>query len=185
MIERILALLMRNKVVIALDSGLGQPDSGIVLSVIEELALMKKDEKYGKLLENLEIVKGTPEHIVSRVRDLKDDRTLCFLFARVSEKEKLSPVASMADTAYIDEAGFPAGAYYPLAEMVFITLCKHMGDDLTCLPGGAFEEFNIASVDPDSISGAVIFRLLPGAEPLEKEDLIKNYVRLKEFIRSA
>ena len=96
-------------------------------------------------------------------------------------------------TVFINENDIPRNAYYPLAEIVTITLAQLFAPEIIStqniksLLEGKFQidlaQLNIESVRREG--KAIIFTLLPDAEELKYQDLIKRYAAFKRALKSA
>lgn len=185
MVEGILSLSLSKKVVIAFDDKLGGLQSRTILSVFNELEDLKSDPKFEKILKNLRIVVASPERLASEVREFKEQGCEVFMFARTTERQTLAQAENASRATYIDEAAFPlyeSDAYYPLAEIVTVSLAQALDplslDQLTT----ALKDMNIKPAVKD---GIYIFTLLPPSERFDPQELLQRYARLKECLKSA
>ncbi|MGB3111885.1 MAG: hypothetical protein WBB84_02740, partial [Candidatus Omnitrophota bacterium] len=123
--------------------------------------------------------------------------TKVFTFARKT-KEAHDALSGLQEkegvqTVFIDENDIPQNAYYPLAEIVTITLTQvfapgiiNAGNIHSLIEGKlliSLNELNIESVRREG--KAIIFTLLPKAEELNYQQLIQHYAKLKRFLKAA
>jgi hypothetical protein len=115
-----------------------------------------------------------------------NDNCEIFTFARVDTKEALAGIGSKIHPTFIEEKyegnDFPIDAYYPLLEMVTVTLSQYLDpmpmDELS----GILSKIKIK---PDMQDGFLVFTLLPPAKCYDKQELLKQYARVKELLRAA
>jgi hypothetical protein len=106
-----------------------------------------------------------------------------FVFARSAERSSLETIEAKVHAAYIDENGFPADAYYPLPDIVAITLARYLVPESINEVRPILEQLNIRSIIEEG--GILIFTLLPHAQEHKTQDLIKRYAILKEVLSKA
>jgi len=183
LVEAVFTKSLSGTVVLAFDEKLGGVEAKKVHAVFDELADLKKDDKYKKLLENVVIIKKSITELRTKISEYSGTNAEVFVFAREAEKEALSDIDAAAHSVFIDEGRFPEKAYYPLAEIVTITLSHHIDPSTLKHVSEMLQKINIESIDEDG--DTLIFKLLPDAEEIDRQELIKKYARLKRFLRSA
>jgi diguanylate cyclase (GGDEF)-like protein len=198
MVDAILTKTLNKKLVLAFDRSMGGAEKAKLFGVFESLKNLKKDPRYAKILKNLIIVTGSPEKLHNKLqRYFGKQNTEIFLFANAAEMERLEKLSSIANvkSVYVDESQlpFPFRSYYPLAEIVTITLIQSIDpfisetEPITAITMGdgklELKEINIKSISMDN--NTLIFKILPNAKPLETQKLIKTYAELKYLLKSA
>jgi hypothetical protein len=194
LVEMILSVTFNRKLVLAFDSDIASCSSGNPLGLFEMLEKLKEDPRYSRILKNLVVIKAPSAELASKLEEYTDKKdTEVFMFAMKGAREKLKLLESKVRSVYIDEKDFPMSSYYPLAEVVAISLAQLFEDTIpektltTALSYGsgeiALEDMNIESVTRDS--NVLIFKLLPDAEPCDTGDLLKRYANIKRFLKAA
>lgn len=118
-----------------------------------------------------------------KLKDYIKEGAEIFVFARGSERDKIETLVGKVHSTYINENNFPINAYYPIMEIVTITLAQFMdGQTIKQIPC-ALDKLNIKSVIEND--GTLIFTLLPKAKQYDTRDLIKQYSILKKLLESA
>ncbi len=185
MVECILSLSLSKKVVLAFDNKLGGLQARTVLSVFAELEKLKDDEKFKRILKNLQIVILPTEQMASKAKDYRSEGCEVFIFARSTERGKLVSAELVANSTYIDEAQFPlydSGVYYPLAEIVTVTLAQYLDPRSIEDLGAVLKDMNIKPAVKD---GVYIFTLLPPSQRFNPQELMQRYADLKKVLVSA
>lgn len=194
LVEMMLSVTFNRKLVLAFDSDIASCSSGNPLGLFEMLEKLKEDPRYSKILKNLVIIKAPSAELASKLEGYTDKKdTEVFMFAMKGARNKLKLLEPKVRSVYIDEKDFPMSSYYPLAEVVAISLAQLFEDTIpektltTALSYGsgeiALEDMNIESVTRDS--NVLIFKLLPDAEPCDTGDLLKRYANIKRFLKAA
>jgi len=196
MIEAAMSILLSHKkLVLAFHKDLFK--SGRVQVLLRKLAKLKEDPQFGKLLQGLEIIQSCedlPGELARRDIDASDERNVIFMFAggdAIAEMQRVSPLVK---TVLIDDGKDfePALYYYPLFEIVAITLLKYhqryskedVGAVFTKF-GMTREEFNIKDFSDDDPRASLVFTLLPRAERLNTAIGPERYGLVLSFIASA
>ena len=193
-VEIMLSVTFNRKLVLAFDSDIASCSSGAPLGLVAMLEKLKEDPRYEKILKNLVLIKAPSSELAARLEGYTDKKdTEVFVFALENAREELRPVEPKVRPVYINEKDFPMSSYYPLAEIVAISLAQLFQEIIpdkeliTSLGYGAgkidLEDINIESVARDS--NALIFKLLPDAEPCDTGDLLKRYAKIKRFLKAA
>ncbi|MBN1526339.1 MAG: thermonuclease family protein [Candidatus Omnitrophica bacterium] len=188
--EAIVTRSLTKKVVLAFDKDLAGLQGAKVLAVFKRLKELKENPEFSKLLPDFEIVglDSPVEKLPEELREHLDKQGVeVFMFARATERAKLSAVEPKTHAAYIDETQFQLfsyDTYYPLMEIVTIALSQAID------PRTIGEVSRIAGelgIDKPAIdeSGALLFVLLPNATPIRITDPIKQYALLKQLLVSA
>jgi|GEM_PF-3752163 len=175
--DEILSLLLTKKVVLAFDDGL---HCKAVIAVIKAL---KDDGRFKDLLKNLEIIKAPVARLAPRLEERIRDGAEVFVFARQSKRNKLKSVEGRAHAAYISEGSFSPYSYYPLLEIVTITLAGYKDGHVIKEALKIAKALNIKAITKNK--GAFRFVLLPSAERYSIRELAERYGRLKELLSNA
>ena len=182
--DKLLSILAVKKVVLAFEDGLGGANSSYVLDVFDEIKKLKKDPKYKRFLRNLEVITAPSSRLSQEVSEHIDENTEVFVFARTSERKKVKVIEEVTHTTYINEEEHFWNNYYPLAEIVTITLSQHIDPTTLDRVSSLLEELNLSS-SMSLNSGVIIFTLLPDAREYDKQSLIKKYAALKRALVAA
>ncbi|MGB3082345.1 MAG: methyltransferase domain-containing protein [Candidatus Omnitrophota bacterium] len=199
LLEMLVGLNSNNKVVFAFDEKLAKGRDGKPFqSFLKAIDNLKNNKKYEKILQNLIIIPASVEKIPALLKEYKGQKhTKVFTFAReIKEaKDALSDIEKIDDfqVVYINENKMPEDAYYPLAEIVTITLAQAFApgiinaDDIKSLIEGKLK-IRLAELNIDTVrreGKALIFTLLLDAKKMNYQQLIKRYAELKRFLKSA
>jgi hypothetical protein len=194
LVEMILSVTFNRHLVLAFDSDIASCSAGGPMGLVDMLEKLKEDPRYKKILKNLVLIKASSAELPSKLEGYTDkEDTEVFMFALEDAREDLKSLESKVRPVYINEKDFPMSSYYPLAEIVAISLAQLFQEIIpdeelmTSLSYGAgeidLEEMNIESVARDS--NVLIFKLLPDAEPCDTGDLLKRYAKIKRFLKAA
>jgi hypothetical protein len=177
-VEKILSMALTKKVVLAFDPRLGGMHSAKIRAVFEVIEELKKDPKFEKFLRTRNVEVLTKLNDVTKFAGA--DNAEVFVFAGDSLG---IPAAANVHTTIIDEKGFPSNAYYPLAEIVAITLANFLDSSTLDRAKAIANKLNIESIT--EADGHLVFTLLPSAKEHEFQELVRRYARLKELLRNA
>ncbi|MFC1549111.1 hypothetical protein ACFL5E_04040, partial [Candidatus Omnitrophota bacterium] len=192
--EMILSATFNKKLILAFDSNIAACQSGDPMGIFEALRKLKEDPRYARILKNLILVKAPSEELASRLEEYTDEKdTEVFLFALKDARKKLKHLESKVYSAYIDEKDFSLDSYYPLAEVVAISLAQLFENiipdkALTKVLRSGDREIALNTLNIESVTrqdSVLIFKLLPDAEPCDTQDLIKRYAGIKRFLKAA
>ncbi|MBF0217016.1 MAG: radical SAM protein, partial [Candidatus Omnitrophica bacterium] len=179
------------KLVLVFDTEIGSNQEAAPLTIMRRLKSLKKDEVYAKLLDNIEIIEKNAAGIHNRIQGyFSEDNADILIFADLKNKETLRGVEKngKANMYYLDLSRLESGDYCPLAEVVTLALAEHLfGLD------GVYENLRQLGItlndlmveEIEKIGTNLVFKLLPGAEKYSKQELIKRYSRLKEYLVAA
>jgi hypothetical protein len=197
--EETLSLAFSQTLVLAFDDDLALYQAEHPLSrVIEALKTLKKNPKYEKALRNLVIVHGSADDLpglIKKETGEKGGRIFVFAPDKDQTKQKIQAMDPVYNKVYIDEKGFEATprAYYPLAEIVVISLAQHF--DHLISEGDIEKELHIDGKTVDLSArciehmslkdGVLIFTLLPNAAQHDKTALVKLYTAWLPFLEAA
>ena len=182
--DKLLSILSVKKVVLAFEEGLGGSNSSMILDVFEEIEKLKKDPKYKRFLKNLTIITSSADKLPQEINKHTSKNTEVFMFARNTEREKLKGIEQNVHASYVEETEYDWNTYYPLAEIVTITLSQYLDPTTLASIKDLLKDLGIAP-EPEVDSGSIIFTLLPGMEKHNKGELIKRYAALKRALASA
>jgi len=181
---------LSKKTVLAFESGLGGVWGDKAFALISELERLKNDPKYGHLLKNLIIVRRPSDKLGKELAQYRNDGgSEIFMFARESEKAVLNNVAGgeRFHKVYINEKvngkDFPVDAYYPLVEMVTITLASFLDEKALEDVSKIIADLNIGGIEEKD--GALIFTLLPHAEAFGGNDPAERCAAVRRCLRSV
>jgi len=178
MVEKIISIAFTKKVVLAFDSKLGGMHSAKLRAIFEVIEELKKDPKFEKFLRTRNI------EVLPRLTDVDKfagvDTAEVFVF---TGDAAAVPVAGNVHTAIVNEKDFPADAYYPLAEIVAISLSNFLDSNTLSKAVLIAKELNIDSIVESD--GRLVFTLLPSAKEHELQELVRRYARLKDLLRNA
>ena len=205
MIETIISILLsadanEPKLVLAFHNKIFDFDKNQKLKrLIEKLEELKNKKGFDKLLKNLTIIKDintkvdlSSEKLKSKGIDIKDKDTQVFMFAPDTQRETFTDLHIGIKSVYINEGNSfnPNFDYYPLAEVVTISLVKYHTDytakhilNILKRLGDDLSEFNLADIIDDENNIFLIFKLIPKAKR-QSEDM-KRYNRINNLIDSA
>ncbi|MFH1877356.1 MAG: hypothetical protein ABH883_00930 [Candidatus Omnitrophota bacterium] len=191
LIEAALSILMQKKLVLVFDPNVGRAHrkAADMLMVFKELEKLKKEPKFSALLKDLVIIrdKTATRETVSAAREYAGKKdTEVFIFARVNERDDYRGVEGVsAHGAFIDEGEHAWEAYYyPLAEVVTITLADSLDSGCIEKVRPVLEKLNIEKITEKD--GKLIFHLIPRAEAYDVDgSFIDRHKALASFVRAA
>ena len=195
--ELALSRAFDKKLVLAFNTDMALYQTGNPMQqVVEALEALKKKDGYNKLLENLVIVRGSTATLPTDLQEyLGDNNSRVFLFSDADEERKaaLSSLEAQVNAVYIDDKEFKSSAYYPLAEIVVLTIAQHVegiiaeGDLISTLQfSGTDFDLNSINIESVQLNGtSLIFKLLPSAEEMDTQKLIGKYAMLERFLEAA
>ena len=207
MIEGILSALFSNKkVALTFSRKLKGLESAQLVTLVKHLDdwkrnLGKNSKHMEALLDNLIVLEYDSQEELKTVLEgkginMEDGRNnLVFTYAPrpKDESENTVNMGKAVRPVYIleQEDGFPSNYYYPLLEMVTISLAKE-------LLGWDEKELNAAliasnidkeffGIEPmiEKETGILIFKVLPKMERYDTDSKTDRYTRLLQFLRSA
>lgn len=193
-VAALISVSVTKKVVLAFDNNIRNPKS---LGFIKLLDRLKKNEVFGRLLKNVIIVTEKPEDLPHKIREYIDidNNMRVFMFAPLKDMEKLEDITREANvqSVFIDDSNFPLDFYYPLVDIVTITLLEYnmpgIIDNISDIFNSLKIDFALLNVDIKSIrrnaKGALIFYLLPNIKEYNPDERVSRYVRLQRFLKSA
>ncbi|MFC1548551.1 hypothetical protein ACFL5E_01175 [Candidatus Omnitrophota bacterium] len=179
------------KLVLAFDTSLAEGQGVNPITLMERLEELKEDDRYKVLLKDLVIIKAPANKLEGKLAEYMDkENTPVFVFAHNANKRALRRVEPKANTVYIKEEGagglsFPREAYYPLLEVVVISLAYYIDKSSLEHVEKHLKAVNIEDIDPTDESSLLVFTLLPEATPIDLQAHMKKYRRLKEFLKAA
>jgi len=205
LVNMLLSRAATKTVVLAFDKGLGKIYSKKILSngktysktillVVKELDRLKKKKRFKELLKNVVIIDDEPQNFSSELEKyINDENAEVFMFARQTDsvKKTLKKIEKEVHAVYIDEIpeekeniSSKELPYYPLPEIVTITLAQFIKSDiLDSIPTAILKEMNIESAKEDD--GVLFFTVLPKAKRMTETELIQYYAALKRALKSA
>jgi hypothetical protein len=161
--------------------------------IIKEIERLKRTDAFSKLLRNLVVIPDFADlgrSLEAAGIDAKPGADLVFAFAELPAKGSLKGVPDGVRTVYIDARPGAEGSYfdktafyYPLFEVVTITLLKYLGKDDNRLVD--LEGINIKGIDVEDPEAFLVFSLIPKAAPAETGAMRDRYILIKESISSA
>jgi hypothetical protein len=153
------------------------------------------------MLKNLKIITASPENMRSMVEETAGEDAEVFMFSRYRHNVELAGLEAdeRMHTVYIDELiegdrEFGKRAYYPLAEIVVISIAQAIAPIIvknkitTVLKVPGLEDIILHDINIESVlqkGNTLFFTLLPDAKEYDKGELIKKYAELKRFLKAA
>lgn len=126
---------------------------------------------------------------------VRDGKSRIFLFATTDSKtnQRIKDLEGIVNSVYIDEKNFPARAYYPIAEIVVLTIAHYFNsivDESKLLRSFKIDEkdFALTAINIESIrmdGASLIFTLLPHAREHETKELVQRYAAILPFLEAA
>lgn len=191
------------KLVLAFHDDLKGFETGQWHTLLRKLEALKSEPLFEKMLKDLVIIPSfdTQEDLVKNLQDRGIDasdakRNLICEFAPKAEREKIGSTKPAMRAIFIDEKkGFdPTLYYYPLFEIVTITLTRYLNEkdfedkthnikDVIKKFDSELGELNIESVNEDT--GVLVFTLIPKAERYDTNNRADRYALLMRFIDAA
>jgi len=190
------------KVVLAIDTELGEGEiHRQVEKLIQMLPSLENNNRHLRnFLKNLVIRKGKGRELARMINNITDSERgsvkpeNVIIISKVSHIEHFDSVKDRAIIAGIDDAGFPETAYLPLLEIMLFTVSKYLGGE------ASLEEYyemipNVLSMDAlgegdhnalfDRDAKTFIIRLVPDAEPFDKEELRELMKQIRLILSRA
>jgi hypothetical protein len=186
---------LKKKIFLTFDGSIDSDEAVNIFRILEDL---KKDDNYKKLLNNLEVVIPGSKQTLSEAIDVrmkekgyrKEDAVI-FVFAEEGAKDELSWAKNKDNIqlAYIQRAKeFQKIHYYPLAEIVTITLARYISRGrLNGFTKEELEAINIAEMGPEAYvpNSPLIFKLLPNIERYDHNRHMDRYAIMRQVIEAA
>ncbi|MDP3791023.1 MAG: GNAT family N-acetyltransferase, partial [Candidatus Omnitrophota bacterium] len=201
MIEGILSALFSNKeVTLAFNKKLKGLESAELRAMMAQLnkwkeATARKNPKMRELLSRFRAFEydDLKTELNKRGIDANAENSLIFNYAPKPENEPLDSPGSAIRPVYIieQEESFAENYYYPLLEMVTISVAKELlqwnDAELRAALAASNIDTEFFGIDPviDEKTGILIFKVLPKMERYDNNSRIDRYTRLLQFIRSA
>lgn len=209
-IEAILSELFSNRRVgLAFDSNL----KGLKLQRVKDIkkalmnwkeATIRNNPKMQKILDNLIIFEYNSLDGLSIAlsgynldpKDIKNNTRIFAFTPRLDASSNPANLGSAVRTVVMEGEGeFREGDYYPLLEVITLTLVKDVMDwgekelreNLRNFDGGEirYEELGINEITEDENGRVLIFKMLPKMSRYNSKDQVDRYTRLLQFLHSA
>ncbi|MGB3082895.1 MAG: hypothetical protein WBB86_07910 [Candidatus Omnitrophota bacterium] len=202
LIEEMISLGFNKEIVLAFDTDIGTDQAVNPLDkVLAALSNLKQNPRYAPILKNLKIVTASPENMRSEIEKTAGKDAEVFMFSRYRHHEKLVglELEERIHAVYIDEIReedreFGKRAYYPLAEIVVISIAQAIAPIIaknkitTVLKVPGLEDIVLHDINIESVlqkGNTLFFTLLPDAKEYDMRELIKKYAELKRFLKAA
>ncbi|MGB3114582.1 MAG: hypothetical protein WBC00_08215, partial [Candidatus Omnitrophota bacterium] len=198
LLELLISLKFNKEVVLVFDESIGKLHDGKPLKkFMEAIEILKKNKRYEAILGRLKDPILVPVDRISAEAGKYAGRanTEVFVFAKDEARENLKGLegAGQVHSAFINENSMSQNAYYPLAEIVIITLAQSIapatinGKITTALKAAGLEimlgDINIESIAKEGSS--LFFTLLPDAREYDHQELLQRYASFKRFLKAA
>lgn len=173
----------------------GMENGKLQVLIKRRLAGLKDKKGFDKLLQNMVIIPefdNLSDELKARNID-PDDASHNVIFAFLPSTEKLPEPGAAIHNVLIDESTEfdPLLYYYPLFEMVAITLVKYCEgyskDKLLAVIekiGLTLEDINIEGIDSNE-AAFLIFKVVPKALRIQPGEKVERYVLILRFIKQA
>lgn len=180
MLGATLSRMMKKKLVIAIDQDVTGEGAQTPLKVMRSVERLIKSPGFESFEGNIEIIISSRARLIKEVQEYFDDEMVeVFMFAGIENRDNVAMLEDSMRAVYIDKAEYEIGNYFPLAEIISMSLAKTFTDK----DSGEFEpllkELNITMEEAESI---YIFRILPNAC---KIDPVKMNRLIHQFLESA
>ncbi len=203
MIEGILSALFSNKkLTLAFSKKLKGLESAQLKALVRQLREWKestaqKNKKMKALLDNFTVLEyddlkaALDEHKIDA--NARDGLVFTYAPKPKDESEMTANIGLAIRPVYIieEDGGFPANYYYPLLEMVTVSLAKELLQwdesqlrEALAASNITADTFGIDTVIDEKL-GIIIFKVLPRMERYDNNSRIDRYTRLLQFLRSA
>jgi hypothetical protein len=178
-------VLQKKKKVIVIDNNLGGSKRGRILEMfraVEKRA--EKDDFFGRLWKgHLEV--RTSLAAISEFEGDPDAELFVFALDNADRRSRLAPSADR-HIAFINENGIQDGAYYPLFEIVMITLADSLDPEALKSVEPVLGRMNIEKISADRAGSVLTFILLPKTSRIDTDrELPDRYARLAALLMSA
>ncbi|MDP2928640.1 MAG: class I SAM-dependent methyltransferase [Candidatus Omnitrophota bacterium] len=202
-IEGILSALFSNKkLTLAFSKKLKGLESAQLRALVRELRKWKestaqKSKGMKALLDNFTILEYDDLKVALNEKKIdanaKDGLIFTYAPKPKDESENTANIGSAVKPVYIieDGSGFPSNYYYPLLEMVTISLAKELLQwderelrEALSASNITIDTFGIDAAIDEKL-GILIFTVLPKIERYDTDSRIDRYTRLLQFLRSA
>ncbi|MFH1790557.1 MAG: hypothetical protein ABH885_01035, partial [Candidatus Omnitrophota bacterium] len=187
------AALTKKKCVLSFDKNVKNSEA---LDLFRTLERLKNTSAFAALLGNLEVIPGAdPQEIASMLEKYADDPdTLAFVFAPLTNRSVFERFESKVNlhTVYIDEKNYSQEYYYPLADIVTITLAEFLRPGTVSNIRKSLKDLGIKqaalNIDIRAIkrnkAGALIFAILPNVKRYE-EGALDRHERMRQALAAA
>ncbi|KJJ85443.1 membrane protein [Candidatus Omnitrophus magneticus] len=198
LMETLVSIGLNKKIALIFDSALDEKSGENQLKrFMEALDLLKKNKTYAVLLKNFEFFKVDEKVLHNTAEELiKDNKREVFIFAGLEKKEDLSDLDDKKNlhAAYIKN-NLKGSAYYPIAEIIAITLSHFISCETLIMSGKISDklvfndkEVNLRDVNLEFIQRddrALFFSLLPNAQVCDEKEVVRRYAAFKRFLKSV
>ncbi|MBF0216799.1 MAG: hypothetical protein HQL30_07390 [Candidatus Omnitrophica bacterium] len=197
LLEEMLSFSFSKKIVLLFEDSLAleHPESPLA-HFTEAIEFLKGNEKYKNISRNIEIRTSSIEGLFSAAKEYSTrEDTELFTFSSMGSRDGLNDLEQRRNvhTSYLDDDNFPMEAYYPLTEIVVISIAESLSPSILGagatkelrIPGSSvlLDKINIGSIKRDRNS--LIFTLLPDAVTFDRNELLGKYAYLKRFLKAA
>ena len=185
------------KIVLALHDNIDGIETGDMAGLMRSIKRLKRKKGFKELLGNLIIIPSFDSvgdlnnQLTAQGVNLNKDKDIVFSFTPFDYKETIAGLDPNIRSVLVDKAGlFNSSHYYPLAEIILITLLKyHTGKSLKEIKEG-FKGIdlsiqNIESIKDSEISAHLVFKLIPKSEKYPPNERINRYTRIKQLFIAA
>jgi hypothetical protein len=197
--ESIMSIIMSGKkVVLAFHSDIKGLEIDRLREVLTDLENLKKDDKFGRIFKNLFIIESfsSESTLAKRLGEVGVDpnnsgQGVVFVFSSAAKSSVLRTAAIKAVVINEGRNFDPMLYYYPLPEIVAITLMMYM--DETCSVREMSEALrkihldriaNIDRVTDDRADAFLVFYLIPNVERYSRGEGYDRYIGLRRAIDS-
>lgn len=181
-----LSIEAAKKIVLVFDSDIGGAYKHKIASVIEELAeavsRVQKDPE-GADFRIVWADAGRMGNEVEKYSTRED--TEVFMFANEANRALLVKVEKKAHSVYINDKGFEINAYYPLAQIVAIALAQYLDPGVIDQVRPFMNDLNIAEIELSKEDDTLVFTLIPDAEAIDSQKILKELAAMKRFLKAA
>lgn len=197
--ELLFSILLNKKMILLFEDNIANPSEGRPFGRFLDLVnSMKKDEKYKVLLNRLSTDTFDRETAVDKLLlHARDVNKEIFVFTKEDTRSVIKSFESAQNVhlGYIDDKTFSGDAYYPLPEIVLIRLAQYLFPSIlqegmnqvinSNISGGSvtLSDINIQSIVKEG--NVLIFNLLPDAERLDRQDLVRKYAAFSRAMKAV
>lgn len=162
-IDALLSRLVNKKVIFVFDNTVNAK----ALNLCCGLRRLKLSPRFKTILKNLEIVDDAPAALPGVVDQYRGKSNVeVFVFESLKNESNRLTCGQNVNISFIDDIIFPAEFYYPLLDIITLTLLEHLE------PGTILDSCSYAGIDKGALNvdldstykdpqGALVFKLLP------------------------
>ncbi|KJJ84952.1 hypothetical protein OMAG_001182 [Candidatus Omnitrophus magneticus] len=181
-IDSLLSITINKKIILAFGYEDLSSRNTKLSGIIKSFKFLKNHIYYKRFLQNFIVIESSKREIWGKIEPYtKDADSSIFLFSsNTKDINKDGLKSNNIHKIIINDTGFPPDAYYPLFEIILLSIAHKYPDNNIVNMKEIFDKSNILYMEEKNKE--LIFYLLPNPIILRESDLIKAYAYRKKLI---